>query len=307
MMIAALILSTGGVSVTLPAETDVRGLELTLGVVATVAGSEQDAVTRVRALTLGRAPAPGYSRVLRIEDVAALLQATFPELPIDVQGEQRCRVRPRTERIEAARLQEVALAALAEHFVGQEVETRLQAELADLLVPMGRNGVRLDASAGERGGGPGRWSIPVRVTVDDELYQTVWTSWSVEVWQEREVLARGVLRGEPLAPADFERRRVRVQEARSGLRPSSLRGAVARRDLPAGSIVTERDVERPRVVRRGDTLHLEVKKGQVTARAVAVAQQDGRLGDRIRVAATATGREFLATVVSRELVELRMP
>ena len=90
------------------------------------------------------------------------------------------------------------------------------------------------------------------------------------------------------------------------LPPEALEGALARRDLAAGSVLGPADVERARVVRKGAIVQLEVHRGLVVARASATAQQDGRVGDRIRVRASATGRELVATVVSAELVELRV-
>ena len=60
------------------------------------------------------------------------------------------------------------------------------------------------------------------------------------------------------------------------------------------------------VMKRGDVVGLEVRRGTVMVRAQAIALQDGRVGDRIRVTCERTGKEVTAIVVSRELVELRL-
>ena len=51
----------------------------------------------------------------------------------------------------------------------------------------------------------------------------------------------------------------------------------------AGAIVTDRDVQRAQLVKRGDVVQILVKKGAITARSTAIAAQDGFLGDRVRV------------------------
>ena len=67
LMIAAMLL--GGVTVVLPAESTVRGTEVSLGEIAQVSGSDAAQVERVRAVDLGYSPTPGYSRVVKRDRV----------------------------------------------------------------------------------------------------------------------------------------------------------------------------------------------------------------------------------------------
>jgi hypothetical protein len=76
VMIAAMLF--GGVTVVLPAESTVRGTEVSLGEVALVSGPDAAQVERVRAFDLGYTPTPGYSRVVRRERLVALLEDRHP-------------------------------------------------------------------------------------------------------------------------------------------------------------------------------------------------------------------------------------
>jgi flagella basal body P-ring formation protein FlgA len=58
------------------------------------------------------------------------------------------------------------------------------------------------------------------------------------------------------------------------------------------------------VVKDGDTVFLDVRKGVVNARVGAVALQAGARGDRVRVALLGSQREMRGVVVSRELVQI---
>jgi flagella basal body P-ring formation protein FlgA len=149
--------------------------------------------------------------------------------------------------------------------------------------------------------------VGVQILVDGDLYQTVWTAWSVELWERHPVLTRNVMRGEALSPSVVETRRVRLGAGFRGepLGANALLGSVAVRDLAAGSVLFGRDVQRKRLIERGDIISVEVRRGTITARTTAIAQQDGRRGDRIRVQATTSGRELVGVVVSRALVEVR--
>jgi flagella basal body P-ring formation protein FlgA len=81
-------------------------------------------------------------------------------------------------------------------------------------------------------------------------------------------------------------------------------GAVATRDLSADQMVTNLDVHRPLIVRRGDSLFLQVRKGGITTRVPAVAREDGAIGDRIVVTMTSNEHDMSGVVISRDMVEL---
>lgn len=316
-MITALTLVTLGafappatvdLTLELPAEVRVRGLEMTLGEVATVTGADATTVADVRALELGYAPAPGFQRVLDAARLQALVARSFPDVALSLAGSPRCRVLAATATVTPAELIAEARDALGARFGGKDFELDLQNELAELEVPEPRQGIVLEAALAASEHGVGTWSVPVRVLVDGELYRTVFTSWHVSRWERRQVLARPIRAGEVIRLEDVETRRVRVATGpeASPLAEGAFGHAVATRDLPAGAVVTERDVERTTVLRRGDAVSLEILRGGVQVRALAVALADGRVGDRIRVRCEKTSRELVAVVRSRQLVVLEL-
>ena len=77
-MITTLLLLTLGVRVELPSEARVRGTELSVGSVAAVSGADAREVERVRAVSLGYAPAPGYSRLLQAQRILRDIQSQAP-------------------------------------------------------------------------------------------------------------------------------------------------------------------------------------------------------------------------------------
>jgi flagella basal body P-ring formation protein FlgA len=309
-MLAILIARSmlAGVTVTLPVEAKIKGTEIELGELCLVAGLDAELVERVRAIELGYAPAPGFSRLLTVERIRAELAKAFPNVEIQVAGERACRVWPQVEELAPAVLEEAARLELVRAFAGKEATFTLADPIAAVKVPLGEQKSRVNARkpAGElRGGVVG---VPVEVLVDGLRYRTIWTAWRVELWETRPVLSRPVKAGEELRPELFARARIEVgREAElETLDPRAVAGSVARRDLAAGERVTLHDVHRPAAVTLGAALFLRVKKGPIEARVPALALETGSVGDRIRVKTIEAGAELVATVVGRDLCEVSL-
>jgi flagella basal body P-ring formation protein FlgA len=295
-----------GVTVTVPVEAKVKGTEIELGELAQVAGLDEELVARVRALELGYAPAPGFSRLLTAERIRADLARLLPGIEVRLTGERACRVWPQVDELLPEKLEEAARAELARTFAGKEATFTLKDPIGSVKVPLGEQGTKISARAPAGELATGIVGVAVEVLVDGLRYRTVWTSWRVEVWETRPVLSRPVRAGEELRPELFERVRIKMaRDARAELlAPQQVAGTVAKRDLAAGELVTALDVHRPAAVTLGTTLFLRVRKGPIEARVSALALETGSVGDRIRVRTVEAGQELLATVVGRDLCEI---
>jgi len=307
MMILTAILLLGSVSVVLPAEANVTGTELRLDAVAQIAGDDPAEVESISALHLGYAPAPGYSRLLDAQRLLHDIQAAAPDVDVRLSGARACRVWPRTTSISAAAIEAVAREELARHLENTDATATLIAKPADIRVPAGAQQSELRSLVAASAVRPGTVSVPVRLMVDGNVYRTVWTSWRVDIWATQSVLVRDVHAGERLTAEMFESRRLALPlgTARGRvLGQALLVGSAAARNLSAGNVVTERDVVRPVLVKSGDTIFFEVKKGAITARVPAVAEADGARGDRIPVTLVDSNREIKGIVASRDLVRI---
>jgi flagellar basal body P-ring formation protein FlgA len=296
------------VMVVLPANIEVRGIELVLGQVATVTGADEAILDRVREASLGHVPAPGYSRLLDSARVQAALRRLLPDVKVGLSGAQRCRVTPAVTTVSAARLLEEAGTPLRELFAHADARVTAAGDLVDLVVPQARGKLELRAELDGRRRQAGSWSIPVQIRIDGAVYRTVWTRWTVELWERRRVLSRDIAVGEVLSEADFELARVPVGTGpeQHALDPVAFGYASARRVLLKGDVVTDRDVQRKIVIRRGSQVDLTIRRGAVLVRAVATAGRDGRVGDRIPVKVEKTGKLLQVIVIGPETVSLRI-
>jgi len=313
-MLTALLFATfgaafgSGVTVTLPVETKVKGTEIELGELAQVAGLDGELVAKVRALELGYAPAPGFSRLLTADRIRAELSKAMPGLEVRVTGERACRVWPALEEIAPARIEEAARTELTRAFAGKEATFTLKDVIDVVKVPQSEGASTLHARTPNGELSSGIVGVPVEVLVDGMRYRTLWTSWRVEVWETRPVLSRPVKAGEELRPELFERQRIKVgtEVGMEALEPVQIMGAVAKRDLAPGTSVSAHDVNRPAAVVSGSTLFLRIRKGSIEARVAAVAGDTGSVGERIRVTTVEGHKELMATVVGRDLCEISL-
>lgn len=78
--------------------------------------------------------------------------------------------------------------------------------------------------------------------------------------------------------------------------PAEIVGTQARRRLAAHRVLTERDLGPPLLVRRGHPVELIYARPGLYVTALGVAQEDGALGDRVRVINTESRRQLQGVV-----------
>jgi flagella basal body P-ring formation protein FlgA len=308
MILATILLLGQGVTLELAPQARVRGTELGVAQIGRVASDDPELARRVAAASLGYAPAPGYSRLLPAWQVERELERLFPGVDVVTSGAASCRVEPELERVGVAELLAAARAELEKSYSGKDVVLEPAGGLQELQVPAGHRRLELRARMGGRETALDALTVPVEVRVDDELYRTVWTNWRVESFSTVAVLARGVRAGEMLTPDLLRLERVKLSAASAipPLNEVALDGAIAVRDLAAGAPVTEHDVRRPPLVRRGAVVQLQVKKGAITATVTAIARRDGHLGEEVPVVPLNSDQEVRGLVAGRDLVAVQL-
>lgn len=304
-MFAALLL-LGGVTVTLSEKAEVRGLDITVEEIAQVKADDPAVAARVAALSLGYAPAPGYHRVLRADLVQFDLRRALPGIEIDVLGAQRCRVDPMIEQLDTERLWSLASAELEELFRGTDAAIRRDGDLALIEVPLGVDPLDLKASLVDRTPSAGPKTVALQLWIDGDLYRTVHVAFSVSLREPRWVLRANVAAGAVLEASMFELRRVEVtlETAHAGVPIEALAGTVTTRPIAANSIVTERDIQRPVVIQRGDLVTVVIRSGSIEARDLGSAAHEARIGEMVRVNLQTTKREVSGRAKAGGLVEI---
>ena len=214
---------------------------------------------------------------------------------------------PRIELVPGRDLEAAARAALGAIFSGRDAEISISRAASDLALIAPEHERRLASDLARTEPVPGACSVPVEVRIDGSTVQTVWVAMDVRVFESVPVAARDLKRGQPFDRAAWTIERMRVEpSAPRSPDLAVLSSAVCARDLARGARIVEADMHREALVKSGDEIELEVVRGVIRARTLAVARGQGALGDRIEVQSGESQRRLVGVVVARGLVRVEL-
>lgn len=260
----------------------------------------------LRALRIGRAPRSGYPATFTRTAIHAGIERVHPGMFAGVhwEGAEAVKVRTLARRLKARRYVDDARIHL-DAWLGarySEFEIRPKGELGDLLLPEGA--ITIKPSIAETTALRRRMCVWVDVEVDGEHYQ------SVPVWFEVKVFAP-VLTAERVLPVGsvLDADMFRVQHldiARVTGRPLAMHAAGEKKrltkTLEKGGVLTEEVVEPLPPVWRGQRVAVRARVGRVVLQTRAIADEDGFLGETIRVRKTDSGETYRVRVVGEGMV-----
>lgn len=305
MILASLLLATGGLTITLPPTSEVRGSEIMLFEVATIEG-EASLIERAKNLSLGWAPNPGYTRLLFAELIERRIEKALADVDVHMAGSKTCRVSPMTSQVSGSSIEQAARGWLQSATIGREVDLHLSTAVADLTIPFTATGVQLVPRVDKALVYSGRLQVPIEIRIDGLPWRSVWTQWEVSLFERRPALLRDLARGEVLGRADLRLQRVRITEASAIAGPhiNLLVGATALRDLKRGEAIAATHVRFPIAVKKGSSVTVEVRSGRVQASGVGIALEEGSIGDTIQVSTRGGTDSLQATIISTGVVRV---
>jgi len=230
---------------------------------------------------IGRAPAPGIIRVIRVRELNAFLRAhstgarQIKDPSASICVERHASVLPAGEILAAVRQ--------AFETAGRQVSVEL-----------------VEFSKHATGSGKLHFplvSLPNRTTGASE--SVIWRGWHVAedrsrtaVWArvrlaERvpvHTATRDLAAGDSITPEDIERRiEHRFPGLSSQREPEDFTGWTLRRPVRAGAVIGKADIEAPILVRRGDAIELLISGENLGMRVTAKAESTARAGQRVAV------------------------
>lgn len=121
------------------------------------------------------------------------------------------------------------------------------------------------------------------------------------------VTARMLMRGDTLTAADLAEAMVPASLARGAVSAASAVGMAVRRTVPEGSVLRPIDLEAPALVKRGDSVTIEMIKGPMRITTGGKALDNGASGRSVRVVSTSTNRTVDAVVYGPGTVRMMLP
>jgi flagella basal body P-ring formation protein FlgA len=283
-------------------DVEIAGPEVFLRDIADIEaeGVQKDLVEKVEGLRIGASPPPYLSRRIDASYISLKLRS------IGMDGSEfrilgdHVNVKRKGRTVKGDEIADVARAALSHKEKGDKGFVEIISKPPDFRIPEGKVEIRA-REGGIRTGAGGISFVPVELIVDGRTVAMVQVLARMDEECEVLVLTRNVARNEGIGEGDIKRAKAR----RSSLppeclgSPSDLSGMRAKRNLRAGEILTRDMVEPIPVIKKGDRITITVRFGGVRISAQGTAQEDGVLGDRIRVKRDGSQKDLICVVMGK--------
>lgn len=149
----------------------------------------------------------------------------------------------------------------------------------------------------------GGFLLPLR---DGNQAQLKWISGTIRVSQLTPVTTRLILQGERVQPADIHMALTDVTFARDGvLRLEDIQGQMVARSLPVGSPIWKTDLQREPAAKRGQIVKALLGAESFEISANMQAEENGFLGDLIKVKNLDTKKILSGLIVEKGVVKLQ--
>ncbi|MFO0698028.1 MAG: flagellar basal body P-ring formation chaperone FlgA [Nitrospira sp.] len=230
--------------------------------------------------------------------------------PVNVGHEMRSvekeRERPTMQELKAELLQG-AIHQYLEHAWSHKVRTITVAVLdpaEPISVPPGIIEFQVLSTGSDDG--LGRRVFPVAVAVGGKAWKTIQVLADVSAMIDAIVPARLLKTEELIDDADLKTARIRIHQWNHPFLTDrdEVIGKSAARPLPPDTPLRPTFVKLPLVVKKGDRVMIEARRGGLSIQTYGITKSSGQVGQTIMVANLDSGRELRAKVVAPSLVQV---
>ena len=276
----------------------VKGSEIRLSHVVEGAGEAGNIIVQA-------APAPGDDMTLSAAGVARLAEANGVALA-SASNITRIRVERPGLAVSRAEIAGLLLDALRAEGHDDDYEVSLSNSRLTVYLPLGSSLDDLTLSNLRFTDRTGRVSADLQVPLGDGRTDRVALSGLAERMQHIPVLAASMAPGDRIGREDLEWVRKPARRiSRNVVRDmDGLLGMSLRRPVRPGQSLRSSDVEKPRLIERGQRVSMVIEHKRMTLTATGKALESGGRGDLIRLQNIATHRVVEAVVVSPNRVDI---
>jgi flagella basal body P-ring formation protein FlgA len=281
---------------------------LTLEQIAEVRATDEQDAARLRAISLGYAPAIGAARQLgRAEIARAIMAAGFRSEEVQFDGPSCVIVRRASQLLDEELIRASAeRAALAELQAAGVTARLVRLDLPPQIeVPAGQVEVRATVGGVRDLFTP--FPLAIEISVDGRVFRRLTVMAQVEAYAPVLVAARDIVANRRVREDDvtIEVRRLNRPFTHYLRDEKQLRGMSASRLIAKGEAITTDALFSEIVVRPGDQVRIEGESDRVRVVVLGEARASGRIGDRITVKNLQSGALLQAVVVDEGVVSVR--
>jgi flagella basal body P-ring formation protein FlgA len=295
-----------GATITLKERAIVRSATVFLGDVAEICSPEAGQTERLARLPVASSPYLGVVLNLGRDVVRRQLDEAFGSSGWKLSGALAVQVRQQGRPVEKSEIVPLLKAHVVDvtSWKDPEIEIRSIGNLGEVELPPGDVALSIPRESSLSGSRSSL--IPVEITLEGRHYRTVWISIDLRIRASVLQAARKIPYGKTITPEDVRQAVLEIPDARVAcLRAlEDAVGLVARRTFTPGDPLTRESLTNPLLIRSGETVRLRLERNGIHIAATVRAEQNGKLGQVIRIRNLDFSRPLKARVVGRGEVKI---
>jgi flagellar basal body P-ring formation protein FlgA len=275
--------------------------------VAGLQGFEADLTGRIGAIQVAPSPEFGVPNILTRRQISEIIQSAAGSLTdTTFAGAAAVQVWLKGRPLEPGEIEPVLRAHLSETTQWEQAEIAVHSlsNLTGIEVPPGE--VLLRVSSRVSVAGRNRMLVPIEIVQSGTVLRCFWITAEVRIRAELLTAARKIPLGRIITEGDVMRSKMDIPDlgADYARQTEDIIGKVTRRNFSPGDPLTREAFANPLLVKNGDTVHLRLERNGIVLTSLVRAEQDGRLGQVIRVRNLDFSSSLKAQVVGRAEVKI---
>jgi flagella basal body P-ring formation protein FlgA len=302
------VLGAENVVIRLKEEAAVRSDTVYLKDVADLQGSDPAQLDKLSQIPLGPSPEFGMVKTLSRHQIEGLVPATVGPLPAgSLIGAPAVQIRLQGRQIDFDKVATLLLAHLLKTTSWKESEIKICSinNLKGMELPPGDVFLRL--STGSAITRHKDLLVPIEIVQADKVLRSFWITARIAVRAEILTAARKIPRGKVVDAGDVVKKTTDIQELDAIYirNLEEVLGRAARENFSPGDPLLSEGFMKPFLVMRGETVQLRLERNGIVLTSPVRAEQDGRLGQVIKVRNLDFSTILKAQVTGRAKVELQ--
>jgi flagella basal body P-ring formation protein FlgA len=288
-------------------ESRVTSGKVCLRDIASLDGTDANLVGGISGLYITDAPEFGTVRTFSRRQIEEIIRRSRDSaFGIRVTGAPIVQIRLQEREARAEEIAPVLKAFIVEKtpWTEEEIEILSIKNLEKIRMPIGESDLRISAKSPVFG--KARVLVPFDVFGDGKSLASFWVTAEICVKAAILTAAKRILYGKTITEGDIAKVETEIEDLNGAfLRDADeVIGKVTKHSFSPGDPLTPEFFEKPFLVKSGDTVHLRLERNGLVFTSLARAEQDGRLGQVIRVRNFEFSSVLKAKVTGRAQVEI---
>ncbi len=282
-------------------ESFVQGPTIQLGEIATFDNLSANQVAKIKYLKLADAPSFGEARSFSSQALAELLRAKIKDNGLQLQIPSTVVVKSKSSKIDTLAIKNRITEGVKQTCGECEILVR------DIVIPA------IDSTPNSSWDLTPDWTqvrgsfqIPLEVTDDVGKKNTFWIMGKVILTRNVVVMRRSLLYGERIQAQDIEiQKRDVTYKPDCIIDPKEAVGAQTKAPLSANSLLTRSQFQRQPALVRGQSVTITAKETGWNISVKGIAEENGFVGDLVKVSNPFTKKVVMGTVIAEGVVEVK--